>query len=230
PRLLGRAEVGDGGWGMGVGGRGGGETRGHGGHGDAGSTKHPALSTQNPELRTQNPSESPWVMTAPLVILAIPSILSGFWGSPLASGGGFAAFLEGHAEASGPNLGVMAASIVVALSGIWLAWLMYGKRSLSPERISAAFGPVYQVLSHRYWVDELYNGFVRVVVLGVAKGLRLFDVHVVDGAVNGVARITGAAGSTLRQFQTGRLQSYGWAMYAGASAIAVVTIAAQLSR
>jgi NADH-quinone oxidoreductase subunit L len=173
--------------------------------------------------------ESPWVMAGPLVILAIPSILSGFWGSPLAGGGGFAAFLDGHAEASGPNLGVMAASIVVALSGIWLAWLMYGKKSLSPERISAAFGPAYQILSHHYWVDELYNGFVRVVVLGVAEGLRLFDVRVVDGAVNGVAHITGAAARALRHLQTGRLQNYGWAMYAGAIAIAVVTIATQMS-
>ena len=210
-------------------------------HGDAGSTQQSGISAQQavPGAQHSAPTtqhhgsgvhESPWMMAAPLVILAIPSILSGFWGSPLAGGGGFASFLEGQAEATELNVWVMAASALVALGGIYLAWLMYGKKSLSPARVSAALWPVYQILIHRYWVDELYNGFVRIAVLGVAEGLRLFDVYVVDGAVNGVASMTRAASSTLRQFQTGRLQNYGWAMYAGAIAIAVVTIAAQMSR
>ncbi len=176
------------------------------------------------------PHESPWVMTIPLILLAIPSVLSGFWGSPL-MGNGFASFFEGgHAEAEPLNLLVMGSSVVVALGGIGLAWLMYGEHSLAPERISAAFGPGYQLLYHRYWIDELYNGIVQYVVLGVAKLLRLFDVTVVDGAVNGVATVTRAAGRSLRQLQTGRLQNYGWAMYAGAVVIALATLAAQYAK
>ncbi|MGE5619325.1 MAG: NADH-quinone oxidoreductase subunit L [Sphingomonadaceae bacterium] len=174
--------------------------------------------------------ESPWVMTVPLMVLAVPSVLSGFWGSPL-TGNGFAAFLEGgHGEAELLNLLVMGSSILVALAGIGLAWLMYGARTLSPERVSAAFGPVYRVLQSKYWIDELYGWIVAVAVLGSARLLRLFDVWVVDGAVNGIAALTRASGAALRQIQTGRLQNYGWAMYAGAVVIALATLAAQFAR
>ena len=189
----------------------------HGSHGSVHSPHHSV-------------HESPWVMTIPLILLAIPSILSGFWGSPL-MGNGFATFFEGgHVEAEPMNLMVMGVSTVVALAGIYLAWLMYGAKSLAPEKVSAAFGPVYQVLYHKYWIDELYNGIVRIVVLGLAKLLWLFDVRVVDGAVNGVATLTRATGRTLRQVQTGRLQNYGWAMYAGAVVIALATLVAQYAK
>jgi len=175
--------------------------------------------------------ESPWVMTIPLILLAIPSVLSGFWGSPF-MGNGFAAFLEGgHAAAEPLNMIVMGSSVVAALAGIYLAWMMYGARSLSPEKVSAAFGPLYQVLYHKYWIDELYEEIVvRRLVLGTARLLRLFDVTVVDGAVNGVAALTRGAGRSLRQVQTGRLQSYGWAMYAGVVVIALATLAMQFGR
>ena len=189
------------------------DSHGHDGHGHGG------------------PHESPWVMTIPLILLAIPSVLSGFWGSPL-TGNGFAAFFSGgHAEAEPMNVGLMGVSALVALAGIYLAWLMYGARTLAPEKVSAAFGPVYQVLYHKYWLDELYEGvIVRGLVLGLAKLLRWFDVTVVDGAVNGVGALTRGAGRSLRQVQTGRLQNYGWAMYAGAVVIALATLATQFSR
>ena len=198
----------------------------HGGHG----THDSSLSTHHSPSTHHSVHESPWVMAGPLVILAVPSILSGFWGSPLL-GNGFAAFLEGaHAEAAPLNLAVMGSSMVVALAGIYLAWLMYGARSLAPEKVSALFGPAYQVLYHKYWFDEVYNGFVRIVVLGVAHLLRLFDTYVIDGIVNGIATLTRSAGATLRQVQTGRLQNYGWAMYAGVIVIAVVSLVMQFAR
>ena len=195
-------------------------------------TEHSASDAQHSGLgahHSPQPHESPWVMTLPLMILAVPSVLSGFWGSPL-MGNGFAAFLEGHAEEAHLDLLVMGGSVVVALGGIWLAWRMYGERTLSPERVSAAFGPAYRVLYNKYWIDELYNGLVRAVVLGVARLLRLFDERVIDGAVNGVATLTRHAGASLRQIQTGRVQSYGWVMYAGVVVIALAALAAQFTR
>jgi NADH-quinone oxidoreductase subunit L len=198
-----------------------GGTGGHGAHGAVHSTHHSRVSTE------RSVHESPWVMTIPLIALAVPSVLSGFWGSPLA-GNGFAAFLEGpHAQAAPLNQEVMGLSILMALGGIGLAWLMYGAKVLSPVRVAALFGPVYNVLVHKYWVDEIYNGFVRVVVLGLSEALRLFDVHVIDGAVNGVATVTRQAGAVLRRVQSGNVQSYGWAMYAGAVVIAVATLVMQ---
>ena len=183
---------------------------GHGGHGSGG------------------PHESPWVMTVPLLILAVPSIISGFWGSPL-MGNAFGGFLEGEAAVHVEPV-VMIGSMVAALGGIYLAWAMYGAKSLSPKRVSAAFGPVYNILYHKYWIDEAYNWFVRAVVLGSAHAMRVFDTYVIDGAVNGVATITRYSSIILRQMQTGRLQNYGWAMYAGAVVIALVLLVGQFGR
>jgi NADH-quinone oxidoreductase subunit L len=171
------------------------------------------------------PRESPLVMAVPLAILAVPSVLSGFWGSPL-FGNGFALFLEGHVAESGANWLVMGLSSAFALGGIGLAWAMYGARVLSPERVTALFGPAYAVLANRYWVDEAYAGIVRVGVFGPARAFRWFDVGVIDGAVNGVGRLAAGAGQRLRRIQTGQLQNYGWAMYAGALLIAAVALIA----
>ena len=171
-------------------------------------------------------------MAAPLLILAIPSIFSGFWGSPLAPGGGFTGFLAGGAgEAEPLNFTVMGLSIVAALGGIYLAWLMYGAKTLSPQKVAAAFGPMYNIFYHKYWVDEFYNGvIVNYGVLGTASLLKLFDTVVIDGTVNGVGKVTRSAGAVVRQVQTGRLQNYGWAMYAGAVVIALAAIAGQFGR
>lgn len=176
------------------------------------------------------PHESPWVMTVPLMILAVPSVLSGFWGSPLVDAN-FASFLEGKRESFHADAVVMGGSILVALAGIGLAWLMYGAKTVSPEKVSAAFGPMYTVLYNKYWFDELYNGvIVKYGVLGTSKLLLWFDTYIVDGTVNGVATVTRVAGAMLRQVQTGKLQSYGWVMYAGAMVIALVMLAGQLAR
>ena len=205
----------------------------------------PELGTQHPErarssVRKAHRShdhgihvhESPWVMTIPLILLAIPSVLSGFWGSPLAGGGGFAGFLEGSAGgAESLNYSVMGLSIVAALGGIYLAWLMYGAKTLSPQKVSAAFGPMYNILYHKYWIDEFYNGIiVNYGVLGTAALMKLFDTVVIDGAVNGVGKVTRSTGAVLRQVQTGRLQNYAWAMYGGAIVIALAALAGQFGK
>ncbi len=81
-----------------------------------------------------------------------------------------------------------------------------------------------------YSVAKLYNWFVRIGVLGLAGLLRLFDIHVIDRAVNGVATLTRNAGLVLRQLQTGQLDNYAWAMYAGVVVIAVATLVGQFVR
>ncbi|HEX9082582.1 MAG TPA: NADH-quinone oxidoreductase subunit L, partial [Holophagaceae bacterium] len=100
-------------WAPVAGGSGHAEALGHGTH-DA----HDAHAHHAPSL----PHESPWVMAAPLVILMVPSVLSGFWGSPLWPGLNFVSFLEGKHEAVEVNGIVMALSIVAGLGGIALAW------------------------------------------------------------------------------------------------------------
>ena len=85
-------------------------------------------------------------MTVPLIVLAVPSILAGFLGSPLA-GNAFGQFIHGDAHLD-INVGVMAGSTILALFGIGFAWRLYGRTSTDggrvdrePETSAHATGP-----------------------------------------------------------------------------------------
>lgn len=154
--------------------------------------------------------ESPWVMTIPLILLAIPSVLSGL----VNMNGDFARFM-GVEHVAEMNLSVALASTAVALFGIFLAWVVYGRQSVSAESIGRAFGPVYTLVARKYFVDELYQWIVDKVVLGLSNLGAWFDRVVVDGVVNGVAYVVMMAGTVLRRAHTGQLQGYGLAFFAG---------------
>jgi NADH-quinone oxidoreductase subunit L len=156
-------------------------------------------------------------MTGPLVVLAIPAVVAGFWGSAM-MGNGFQHFLEGR-DFHGADFSVVlaAGSAVLALAGIALAWGMYG------SRVFPVFqgGALYRVLLNRYYVDEIYAGLISLFVIGVGQALAFFDRGFLDGIVNGVARLTRGSGGGLRTIQTGRVQNYGLLLFGGMVAIAV---------
>ena len=164
--------------------------------------------------------ESPGVMTIPLLLLAVPSVLVGFWGAPQ-FGNGFGQFLEGaEFHVSEMNVGLAGLSTLLALAGIGLAWAMYYRGSPSPVELAARFRPIYSTLLHRYWIDELYMWLIDKLIIGVSFGLSWFDQNVVDGVVNGIARIVGAIGDWVRGFQTGRIPAYALAVFGGLAVIA----------
>jgi NADH:ubiquinone oxidoreductase subunit 5 (subunit L)/multisubunit Na+/H+ antiporter MnhA subunit len=159
------------------------------------------------------PHESPWTMAAPLLILAVPAVLAGFANI----GGGVTHLLEGtlpedmerhHAEF---NFGIAALSTVVALAGLVLSWLIYHRRIISSESLARFFEPIPTALQNKYYLDTIYEGVIvnTIFYQGIARVLALFDSYVVDGAVNGVARLTRTAGDGARRIQTGDLQAYG---------------------
>jgi NADH-quinone oxidoreductase subunit L len=184
--------------------------------------------------------ESPPSMTWPLRILALGSVLSGFLWIPHVFTP-FEHWLEpvlghpaGHGELS-TELSLMALSVVVALSGIGLAWMMYAGGVVRPEIFSGALGGMpYRAVYNKYYVDELYQVvFVRggialcravawfdahiidgivnlsaLVVRGVARITGTIDDWVVDGAVNGVAEVTQRVGHRVRNLQTGAISAY----------------------
>src|SRR5438046_6011154 len=98
-------------------------------------------------------------MAIPLVILAVPSVISGFWVF------GFAIFLEGKPEPFQFNPLVGGLSIVLAVAGIALSYLLYSpwaaRASLTaasaglPAEPLTNLGALYRLLVHKYWVDEL---------------------------------------------------------------------------
>jgi NADH-quinone oxidoreductase subunit L len=200
--------------------------------------------------------ESPKAMTLPLAILAIGSIAAGYVGLPAVFGPNlFAEWLEpvlgGHHEAHASaalELGLMALSVAVAATGFVVAYLMYYKQTLSPERFSSLAGGLFYRLSfNKYYVDEIYE-FVFVggtlllarigvwidqhIIDGIVDGSAkttafvswlngLFDNYVIDGMVNAVANITFWAGDKFRKAQTGNINSYLYVIL-GAVVVAII--------
>jgi len=179
--------------------------------------------------------ESPWVMVAPLVFLALLAIGVGWWNVT----GGFSSLMGHEAEAGHGFMAVFnifthtvngvplpLISLLVALFGIFAAYAIYIKKWITAKSIGKFFGPVYDVVRDKYYFDELYENVI--VKIGLMKGLftgfKLFDEKGVDGAVNGTAAVVVRGGKAIRQAQTGQLQLYGIFIGIGLVIIAVCVL------
>ncbi|MHB1952077.1 MAG: proton-conducting transporter membrane subunit, partial [Acidiferrobacteraceae bacterium] len=176
--------------------------------------------------------ESPWVITLPLVLLAIPAAVSGMlFVKPVLSGDFFGSsimvapqdnVLAGiAARYHGLGLFVVNAlespPIYLALAGIVVAWYLYVAAPHLPGVIRKRFRLVYDILNNKYGFDE----FNEVVFAGGARSLgRLLwtvgDVRIIDGLmVNGTARLVGWASARLRRVQSGYIYHYAFAIIVG---------------
>jgi NADH-quinone oxidoreductase subunit L len=170
--------------------------------------------------------ESPWVMTIPLMFLAVGAVAAGWIGIPPILGGGahFAEFLKpvvGHPEFHGTHaeeFGVMALSTALALIGLGLAAFLYLRKTDLPEKIVKAFSGVHKVLYNKYYIDEFYNITIVKPTLWIANKvvLAITDTKIIEGVVNGVPGSIGWFSEKLRKVQTGLAQHYGIFMAAGA--------------
>jgi len=177
----------------------------HGGHGDAG---HGGV------------HESPWVMLAPLVILAAMSFIAGW---PLEHGfGEFLGRVLPSGEHGGEVPGALAAEIlavVVALGGLTFAWATYQKGFVDPDRIAAAWPRLYALSKNKFYIDEFYAAVIVRPLLSLARGALRFDLGVIDGIVNGVAETARGWGAALARLQTGRVRDYLLFMALGLAAV-----------
>jgi NADH-quinone oxidoreductase subunit L len=175
--------------------------------------------------------ESDWWMTGPLIVLAIPAILIGFWGAPPPFGSnGFARFLEGTAYVNvEPNWPLAGVGAALAVAGIYTAWMMYGARQFVTEPLTR-FGFAYELLARRYYIDEFYMWLIDKLIIGVGYGLAIFDRQGLDRLVNGIAAAFASGGRVLRTTQTGRVQNYGLAFFGGMAVIALVLVVVPLVR
>jgi NADH-quinone oxidoreductase subunit L len=179
-----------------------------------------------------HPHEAPATMTVPLVILAVLAAIGGFAGIPRSLGGSnaFEQWLEpvfapaadklaaGAPEGEIAEYVLMGLSVAAALSGLYLARRWYLKKPDVPGLLVKKFPGVYRLLLNKYYVDEIYDAsVVRPALKGSETILwKGIDVHVIDATVNGIARITAAAGRAFRLIQTGVVQTYVLVFLAGA--------------
>jgi NADH-quinone oxidoreductase subunit L len=179
--------------------------------------------------------ESPWIMLAPLVILAILAFVGGWVGIPETMHGSdqFGQFLApalhvpAVAEAGGEkaNLELIFAgiSVAAALIGLFFAWLLYYKRPELPDRITSRIHGIYTLVAHKYYVDEGYGLlFVKpLLALSTYVFWRGVDQEIIDGTVNGAASASRRIGGGLRRMQSGNIRSYAaWVAAGGAAVIA----------
>jgi NADH-quinone oxidoreductase subunit L len=167
--------------------------------------------------------ESPPVMTVPLIILAILTAVSGLaLGVETSGGTAFARFLAPvfPIEEGEHGLLVPALSVIAAVGGVLLAWLMYGRRPVRAEEIGEPKNALHALLLNKYYVDEIYDAAIVTPIYRLSQWCaRVFDLGVIDGAVNGLGQSVTAWARGLRRVQTGFVMNYALTMLVGAVAI-----------
>ncbi len=175
--------------------------------------------------------ESPWVVTVPLVLLAIPSVISGWPIGAVVFGDYFGSSIQvlpEHgviarmaAEYKGIwgyiGHGIAAPPFWLAAAGIATAYILYRVRTDLPKRIATAFGPLYALVERKYGFDELYSWLFAGGARAVGKGLwKGGDETVIDGVViNGSARVVGWVAAVARLLQSGMIYRYASTMLIG---------------
>ena len=149
--------------------------------------------------------ESPAVMTVPLLVLAVPSVLAGYF------------------NAHTPNPLVLAASLVVVVFGMLVANSVYSGAKADP--IPSKLGLLAKAVRNRFWFDEVYQWFIDKVQENLAKLADAIDRWVIAGLlVRGTHGTTELAGRVLRLAQTGNLQTYAFWFAAGMAALLIFTL------
>jgi len=169
--------------------------------------------------------ESPWVMLAPLVVLAVLAVAGGWWAAPHLVGGlnYFDNFLRPvfaageTSSATEPYTGsgqliatVFGPPVVAAFVGFLLAWWLYLRSPETPKRLAESFRGLYRLLMGKYFVDELYAFLIVKPLLWLSTNFlwHVVDEQSIDGLVNGVAHEAGEFGDRLRHLNSGNTRTY----------------------
>jgi NADH-quinone oxidoreductase subunit L len=180
-------------------------------------------------VEATHPHESPRVMTIPLVILAVLSVIGGLINTP------FRLTLEHFLEPAfemitlqhppeGVDMFLLLAglSVLAGLAGVGAGFITYRQPQDNWEGFERGFEPLWGTWEEAYRVDDLYG---KVVVAPGAKVAEVaafgIDLPVIDGAVNGVGRLVRGVGEWARPLQTGFVRSYGALLLAGTVTVVI---------
>ena len=189
--------------------------------------------------------ETPAVVTVPLILLAIPSVVVGWvFVEPMLYGSHYgdsivvsqAHDVLGRMRASWHGAGAMVLHAFVTvpfwltLFGAVTAWYLWCRRPDVPQRIAERFRTVHTVLTRKYYFDELYESVLAGLGRAVGGGLwQVGDVRIIDGLmVNGSARGIGWLSGVVRRVQTGLLYHYAFAMIIGLLLLVSLFVVARL--
>lgn len=174
-------------------------------------------------IKNQHVRESPKVMTIPLMILALLSIISGFVGIPGTEKSIYNfLFIGEHPHEVSMNMKIAVNSNIVALAGIVFAFIIYGIKLIKPETMKKITGPLYIISKNKYFIDEIYLFLIRKIFISLTEFVKWFDRHIVDGVVNMIAFLCRWGGAKLRLTISGNLQNYALIIFSGFILIVIV--------
>jgi NADH-quinone oxidoreductase subunit L len=184
--------------------------------------------------------EAPWVMTGPLVVLGILSVVGGWlnlpklipigpveglhhWLEPVV-GEAATMVTNGHAlePAHSTEWFLIGAAVLIAIAGIAIAWTQLKPGRLVPKREALPSVGFARVLENKYFVDEAYDRAVVRPTVGVSRHLlwRGVDAGLIDGLmVNGSAAVARFGGWIGSQLQSGQVGTYAWVLVVGVLAV-----------
>ena len=200
---------------------------------DAHHDAHDAHGAHDVHAAPQKPHESPWVVTVPLILLAIPSVVIGFITiQPML----FGEFFKGaivvnqerhpameelarifHGPAQMALHGLMSAPFWLALSGVVLAYYMYMVNPALPAAIQRNAQPLYRLLENKYYLDWFNENVLARGTRMLGMGLwKIGDQKLIDGAlVNGSWKLVGWVSGIVRRLQSGYIYHYAFGMIFG---------------
>ena len=163
------------------------------------------------------PHESPLTMTIPLMILAFGSIFAGY--IP------FSKLVTADSMPFQTHLDYAIAlpSVLIGLTGILIAWILYKKETTIPERISNALGGFYRTVYNKFYIDELYMFITKKIIFNyISRPVAWFDRHIVDGTMNGIGWLTVTSSKGIKGLQSGNLPQYGMVFVVAAIVLVLV--------
>jgi NADH-quinone oxidoreductase subunit L len=183
--------------------------------------------------------ESPFVITLPLMVLGTLAVVGGYVGVPKLIGdvlGGIPNYFEHYLEpvfriseefakehmhaaahhSHALEWGLMGTSVIVAVIGISIAFALYIVSPSIPAKFTAAFPALHKAVYNKWYVDEIYDFLFVNPCKALGNFLwKGFDVLIVDGVVNGVAKVVISFSSVLRTVQSGYVHNYAFSMAFG---------------
>jgi NADH-quinone oxidoreductase subunit L len=178
----------------------------------------PAVQAEDQHTQEAHPPhEASWLMTGPLIVLAIGAAIAGVlnlpfsdttkhlerWLEPVVGPYSHVLSMSGGTQAIFATI-----SAIIAIGAVLLAWLVYERHRLRP------FEP--RVLAYGWYYDEAVTAFMGGPGYQSFEDVAWFDKHVVDGGVNGIARLTRFVGRKLRPLQSGYVRNYALGIGLGA--------------
>jgi NADH-quinone oxidoreductase subunit L len=165
------------------------------------------------------PHESPLTMTIPLVFLALGSAFTGF--IPF---GNFVSADHKPFE-SVMHLNIAIPSVLIAVAGISAAWVLYKKENAAVAKLVQSMGSFYKVVYNKFYIDEAYLFVTKRVLFNmVARPVAWFDRHIVDGTMNGIARVISWSSEKIKGIQSGQLQHYALGFVSGAIILVLIVL------